>query len=164
MAEHTFSMVVKTSEMKALEILLRCHHCSCSIHLVFLVILFGHKNPLSLPLCVWYGEGTQYDNVERNLGMKTAFIHAFLEEPFLTPPQTRLDALVRFLWFLIFSCGVLLVTTCQGLGTAGGHLQNEEACLLSLCPRAGDSVWHRADYQCLFKEQIHEQWHVLGCN
>lgn len=45
-AEHTFSMVVKTSEMKALELLLRCYHSPCSIHLVFLVILYGHKKIL----------------------------------------------------------------------------------------------------------------------
>lgn len=34
---------------------------------------------------------------------RTAFIYAFLEELPLTPPQTRLGALVRLLWFFIFS-------------------------------------------------------------
>lgn len=54
-----FSMVVKTSEMKPLEIQLRCHHCISSVHPVSLVISYGHRISLSLSLCGWYREGTQ---------------------------------------------------------------------------------------------------------
>lgn len=139
--------VVKISEMKALEILLRCHHCSCSIHLVFLAILYGNKNPLCLPFVAGTEKGLNRTMQRGIWAWRTAFIHAFLEEPSQTPPQTRSGALVRLLWFLIFSFGVLLTNTCQGFGTKGGQIQDEEACLVYLCPRAWDSIWHRADYQ-----------------
>lgn len=88
-AEHTFSMVVKISEMKALEILLRCHHCSCSIHLVFLAILYGNKNPLCLPFVAGTEKGLNRTMQRGIWAWRTAFYMPSLRS--LLRPHLKLD-------------------------------------------------------------------------
>lgn len=90
------------------------------------------------------------------------------EEPSLTPPQTRVGAPVKLLWFLIFSLGVLGLPHAKVDGLSAQLVvtfKMKKAALSTRVPGSGTAPGTEQTLnKCLFKEQINGQRNVLGWN